>query len=77
MPKMIGSIGCFATAPAKIGRKRFSFDSTTKGLTLSALAHGAKAGTIIQADFGAGFRKYVIEAAPHDNRCGGYWAVQA
>lgn len=75
-PHMIGSINCFSESPARFGRKVFSFDGTVRGLTIAAVAVGA-AGQKIEADFGGGPREYLVAAAPHDPRAGGYWAVRA
>jgi hypothetical protein len=72
-PKMIGTINGFSASPAKIGRKSFMFDGTTRGLVNAARANGAKAGTKVQANYGGGFKSYVIISAPHDDRCGGLW----
>lgn len=69
-PKMIGTVNGFALMAAKIGNKRFSFDATVKGLVNSAIANGAKVGDVVDSQIG----KHVIIAAPHDPRCGGFWA---
>jgi hypothetical protein len=53
------------------------FDGTVKGLTLAALAAGARDGDKIQANFGGGFDAYLITAAPWDARAKGFWAERA
>jgi hypothetical protein len=75
-PKPPGTINGFVATPAKIGRKRFTFDGTILGLTREALRQGATAGQRVQADFGGGFRTYTIQSTPHDQRVGGFWAVE-
>ena len=70
----LGTVNGYSVSPARFGRKAFSFDGTTKGLTLSAIAAGAKAGDRIQANFGGGFREYRIAATPWDDRAKGFWA---
>ena len=70
----LGTVNGYSVSPARFGRKAFSFDGTVKGLTLSAIAAGAKAGGIVQANFGGGFRAYRICATPWDARANGYWA---
>lgn len=68
--RMIGSINCRVSMQAKSGRRSFSFDGTIKGLVLAALASGVKAGDCVKSELGT----HVIEAAPHDERCNGFWA---
>jgi hypothetical protein len=62
------------TAPAKYQHSKFTFDGTMPGLVQAAQAIGLKVGNILQADFGDGFRRYVLVAAPHDEQCHGVWA---
>ncbi len=72
MPRMIGSINCHVSSDARIGKRRFTFDGTTLGLVRSALNMGAKHGTVIHANYGAGMHKYTIVECPWDKRAG-YW----
>ncbi len=74
--RMIGTVNGFSASPARLGRKSFFFDGTIKGLTNSAVAAGALAGDMVSANFGGGFNRYTIIAAPHDDRCGGFWATR-
>lgn len=75
----IGTINGFVKSIAWFNGKSFEFDGTTRGLTLSALANGAKEGTKIKANFGGksieGAREMVIVSAPHDERAKGFWAI--
>lgn len=77
MPKMLGCINARASSSAWLGKKRFEFDATTKGLVKSAIANGAKVGDKIKANYGGnskkGARDYTIVSAPHDDRAGGFW----
>jgi hypothetical protein len=73
----LGTVNGYSVSPARLGRKAFDFDGTIKGLTLSALAAGAKAGDKVQANFGGGFQAYRITAAPWDARANGFWAARA
>lgn len=70
----LGTVNGYSVSPAWFGRKAFSFDGTVKGLTLSALASGARDGDKVQANFGGGFRAYRIRATPWDARANGFWA---
>jgi hypothetical protein len=70
----LGTVNGYSVSPARFGRKAFLFDGTVKGLTLAALAAGARDGDKIQANFGGGFRAYLITAAPWDARAKGFWA---
>jgi hypothetical protein len=70
----LGTVNGYSVSPARLGRKAFEFDGTVKGLTLAALAVGAKAGDKVQANFGGGFRDYRIHATPWDARANGFWA---
>jgi hypothetical protein len=70
----LGTVNGYSVSPARFGRKAFEFDGTVKGLTLAALAAGAKAGDKVQANFGGGFQSYRISAAPWDARAKGFWA---
>jgi hypothetical protein len=71
---MIGTINGYSESPARFGRKRFTFDGTTRGLVRAALANGAKVGDTVQADFGCGFKPMSLYINPMDDRCGGVWA---
>ncbi len=71
----LGTVNGYSVSPARFGRKAFSFDGTVKGLTLSALAAGARDGDRIHANFGGGFRAYRICATPWDARADGFWAL--
>jgi len=73
MAKMIGSIGCTSISPARFGKKRFSFNGTTKDLVISAYHAGARAGDKIEANYGGGFREYRLVSAPHDDRAFYLW----
>ena len=73
-PKMIGTVNGFVLCRARLGRKPFTFNGTIKGLTLSALAAGAKPGATVYASFGGGERPYTIEPTPYDLRANGFWA---
>lgn len=76
-PKMIGSINCYCASPFKFGRNRGVFDGTIKGLCIAAQQFGARAGDIVEADFGLGvISRYRIDSAPHDDRCGGLWPTR-
>jgi hypothetical protein len=70
----LGNINARSVSPAKFGHKKFTFDGTMTGLIEAAQAVGIRVGNIFQADFGGGYRRYVLVAAPHDNRCNGVWA---
>lgn len=72
-PKTIGSINCFSASRAKFRGENFIFNGTTLDLVRESISRGAKAGDTIEANYGGGFRPYIIEAAPHDMRAGGYW----
>jgi hypothetical protein len=72
-PPKIGSINCYSASLATFGKKQFVFDGTTLGLVKSALKEGAKAGSRIKADYGAGLQPHTVVAAPHDQRAGGFW----
>ena len=74
MPKMIGTVNGYSASPAKLGRKAFTFDGTTRGLVITATALGAKVGDTIKANYGAGFRAYKLYSNPMDDRCCGVWA---
>ena len=71
----LGTVNGYSVSPARFGRKAFDFDGTVKGLTLSALAAGAKTDDKVQANFGGGFRAYRICATPWDARANGCWAL--
>lgn len=79
MRKAPGTVNGFVRSTAWINNKAFEFDGTTKGLTRSAIANGAKAGTIVLANFAGRIksdaRKMMIAAAPHDDRANGFWTV--
>lgn len=74
-PKMIGSIGQYIKSNAKLGRKSFSFNGTTLDLVRRAYHLGAIPCDKIKADFGGGFRNYIVYAAPHDDRAFGLWVA--
>lgn len=71
----LGTVNGYSVSPARLGRKAFTFDGTVKGLTLSAVANGARDGDRIHANFGGGFRAYRIHATPWDARANGFWAL--
>lgn len=73
MVAKIGTINGFVTRTAKLGNKKFSFDGTTRGLTIAARGLGAKEGAIIHANFGLSVSKMRLEATPWDDRAGGFW----
>jgi hypothetical protein len=73
MAKMIGTVNGFVQCTAKLRNKKFTFDGTTRGLTISARGLGAKEGAIIHANFGLSVSKMRLEATPWDDRAGGFW----
>ena len=73
--RKLGTVNGYSVSSARLGRKAFTFDGTVKGLTLSAVANGAKAGDNVHANFGGGFRAYRIHATPWDARANGFWAL--
>lgn len=76
-PKMIGSINCYVVSCAWFGTKKIHFDGTIKGLTIAAIAAGAKVGTRIKANFGGTLksdtREMTLISTPHDLRASGFW----
>lgn len=78
MPAILGNVNGFVKSNAWLGSKRFEFDGTIKGLVRSAIANGAKANAMVQANFAgltkSGARDYKIISAPHDDRANGFWA---
>ncbi len=70
----LGAINAYIVSQSKYNHTKFTFDGTMTGLVRAAQAVGLKVGNIFQADFGGGFRRYVLVAAPHDARCQGVWA---
>ena len=78
MIKPAGTINGYVRSTLFIGKKSYTFDGTTLDMVKVAVAHGAKAGTIVYANFGGMLRsnatKMRITSAPHDTRAGGFWA---
>lgn len=80
MPKPLGSINAYVNSLVIVGRKHCHFDGTTLNLVKVAIANGAKVGDTVRANYGglspqnATYHMFII-AAPHDQRAGGYWAV--
>lgn len=72
-PPMIGSINCYCASSAKLGRKPFTFNGTTLDLVKRAMELGAKAGSVVHADYGAGMKRYVVYSNPIDQRANGFW----
>ncbi len=75
MPKLIGSINCYVSCGFRYDGKQHIFDGTLKGLCLSAQKWGAVAGSIVEAEFGGNYQKYVLESVPHDNRANFLWPM--
>lgn len=73
---MIGSINCYVACPCIVRGRRHTFDGTIKGLVRKAVESGTKHGDSIKADFGAGYCKYILYAAPYDDRAYGFWAQE-
>lgn len=80
MTKTPSTVNGFVRSTAWINNKAFEFDGTTKGLTRSSIANGAKVGSVILANFAGRIksdaRKMVIISAPHDDRAHGFWTIE-
>lgn len=51
-PKTIGTVNGYVNSVFKMGRKKLSFDGTTKGLVEVAIANGAKNGQKLSCNYG-------------------------
>ena len=71
---MIGSINQYLATSARIEElgKGFIYDGTTLDMVRIAVKNGAEPGYHIHSDLGC----YIIDAAPHDDRAGGFWATR-